>query len=54
MKRQIAESYMSYIKGKEIVHNIGTQGVSDDKGLVYSDAEARVLATYIQYAHVNF
>ena len=53
-KKQIAESYMSYIKGKEIVHNIVTQGVTDDEGLVYSDAEARVLATYIQYAHVNY
>ena len=40
--------------GKEIVHNILTKGVQEEEAFEYTNAEARVLATFIQYAHVHF
>ena len=53
-KKKIAEGFMAYMQGKEMVHNILTKGVQEEEGLEYTNAKTRVLVTFIQYAHVHF
>ena len=53
VQKQIAKGYIHYLKGREICHNIIASDANKEEELQYSGEEARVLASFIQYAHVN-
>ena len=53
---KIAKGYVNYLKGRELCHNIitqGVEGVNEQEALSYTDAEARVIVCYIQHTYVN-
>ena len=49
----IARGYVNYLRGRELCHNLITNEKQEENVLCYFDEEARVLACFIQYAHVN-